>query len=253
MASGRQKGPLLLAVDLGNTRAKAALFDRDKCLASWSQANEAPDFEKKLTTWARTLQAPERLVICRVNRSQLSSFRRVFKKSKILQVEEDLDIPLSIRIPSPQTIGRDRLAGALAAWQMASRRGPLLTIDMGSAITFNLLDNQGAFIGGLITAGPGLVAKTLASKTEQLPEVFLKGKTALSGLPTEGTIRSGILLGAAAMSEGLVVRYRKEIGIRKIFVTGGGYELLRPYLQFKHIYVEDLVLRGVAATADARL
>jgi len=203
-----------------------------------------PASKKKLNAFKKKLPALSAIIHSEVNSKTTPAIRSVFKGSPLLSLQKDINIPIKIKLKNKESIGRDRLLGAYAALQKF--KTPLLVIDIGSALTFNTVNKACVFEGGLILPGPGTQAKSLNQQTDKLPEVSLKGKVALKGLPTTSAIRSGIILGLAETIRGLIKKYKKELGIKAVVVTGGGYALLKRHLNFKHHYESNLVLEGIA-------
>ncbi len=106
------------------------------------------------------------------------------------------DIPLKLRMEDPSTVGIDRLLGAMGASMLHAER-TILVVDAGTAITFNLVDAEGVFQGGAILPGLGLMARSLAQNTEQLPQVnFRKSIPEFPASTTPKAIRMGIHLAA---------------------------------------------------------
>ena len=128
---------------------------------------------------------------------------------------------LNILIENPAELASDIVAVAVAA--AAKYPPPIVMVDMGTATKIFVINAAGAFIGGAICPGIGLSADTLASGTALLPKVSIEApKNAIRG-DTVGAMRSGIVFGAAAMVDGMIDRFEKEIGHTASLVATGGY------------------------------
>ncbi len=148
---------------------------------------------------------------------------------------------------SSQRPGVDRLVNVLAA--SAIYRGPAVVVDIGTAITWDAVDERGRFLGGAIAPGPGTMAWALHHRAALLPETSLRPPARALGRNTEDCLRSGIYFGTAAMVQDLAARLVREIGGRpKKILTGGGAPLFIKILRdFR--YDPDLTLKGLALAA----
>lgn len=140
-----------------------------------------------------------------------------------LVVGPDLDLGIRVAVDNPQGVGTDRLVNAAAAY--AQYGGPCIVVDLGTATTFDVVDRSGAFIGGAILPGPKTMAAALVRGTAQLPPVDLVPPPAAIGRNTVHALQSGLVLGYAALIEGLVARLRAELGgdpaTIPVIATGG--------------------------------
>ena len=152
------------------------------------------------------------------------------------------DIP--IHIDQPETMGADLIAAAEGA--LAQYTPPLVLIDMGTATTFSVLDESGAFLGGAIAPGVHLGAEALARQTG-LPMVEMTAPKSPLSRSTDDCLRSGIVLGAAAMVDGMLERLEAALGLPVTAVaTGGLAKCVIPHCRRRVILDDDLLLRGLA-------
>lgn len=148
--------------------------------------------------------------------------RAVDQTGRRLIVATHRTIPLSVRVPSPATVGADRLLGAWAARVLLG--APCIVVDVGTATTIDVVDAAGAFAGGAIIAGPVLALRSLARGTALLPEVPLELPERAIGRDTAEAIASGVLLGHREAIGGLIARMSDELGhgVRpRVVLTGG--------------------------------
>lgn len=134
-------------------------------------------------------------------------------------------VPLPVRLPSPSTVGSDRLLGAWAARELVG--APCVVIDVGTATTIDAVDAEGRFAGGAILPGPALAVRSLASGTALLPSVSLEPPDRAIGRDTVEAIGAGVMLGHREAVGGLVARMADELGASPgVVLTGGDAAVL---------------------------
>ena len=152
---------------------------------------------------------------------------------------------LTLDVPDPSRVGLDRLADA--AWAAAHYTLPVVTVDMGTATTFNVVDEGGVFRGGVIAAGLGTGLCALTVHADQLPEIDLFPPDHLIGRDTTECMRSGAVIGAAVMIDGLATRIEAELGKPvTLVITGGLARYVEPLCAHPHIYDPHLLAKGLA-------
>lgn len=164
------------------------------------------------------------------------------------------DFPIANRVDYPERVGVDRLAAATAAGRLVSPGEAALVVDAGSAITVDVVDEQGAFRGGAILPGRRLMAVALSNGTDQLPNLSAFRSTAepaVVGTSTEKAIRSGIDWGAVGAVRELLTRMAARFShTPRLFLTGGDAEWLERQLGLPAVHDPYLVLRGVHYAAQ---
>lgn len=156
---------------------------------------------------------------------------------------------LKFAVPQPEQLGTDRLADS--AWAAVHYDLPLVTADFGTAATFNVIDENGIFLGGIIAAGAETALKAISSRGAQLPAVRLLPPKQLIGKNTEECMQSGAVIGMAAMTDGIAARAEKELGKAvTLILTGGCGELISPYCLYPHVYDPYLLIKGLAFLYD---
>lgn len=162
----------------------------------------------------------------------------------VLVVGDTARTTIPIRIEQPETLGADLIAAAEGA--LAQYTPPLVLIDMGTATTFSVLDESGAFLGGAIAPGVGVGAEALAQRTG-LPMPELTAPESALSRSTEDCLRSGVVLGAAAMADGMLDRLETSLGRPVTAVaTGGLTGCVIPHCRRPVILDEALLLRGLS-------
>jgi type III pantothenate kinase len=153
-------------------------------------------------------------------------------------------VPIINNYGSPETLGKDRLAGVIGAkhWMPNSN---ILVIDAGTAITYDLVTANGEFLGGGISPGIAMRYKALHTFTGRLPLLDYYGDAELIGTDTASSIHSGVLNGAVAEMEGIIKGYQPLYPGLKIILTGGDHNYFDKRLKIKTFAALNLVLEGL--------
>lgn len=271
-----------VAVDIGNSQIKFGQFLRgahasgaptpNKLIPEPTATLELPidhknglfDF-KALVTWCEThLSSDVHWLIGSVNRRARDLLLATITAwAKHLGVDwrvrrlTYLDVPLPIRVEKPARTGIDRLLAAVAANRLRSPDRAAIVVDLGTAITVDLVEVDGGFAGGAILPGIGMAGRALADQTDALPHIVLEHtETPPSplGKTTKGCIEAGLYWGAVGAVGELVAQLTAALPARpEIFITGGAARSVADSLDKKsHVrYVPHLVLAGIALLDDS--
>lgn len=246
---------MILAIDIGNSNIVLGGIEEDKILF---EARMATDLVKTSDQYCAELKSmlslfevrPEQItgsIVSSVVPPVLNSFRTAVRKltgQSCLVVGPGIRTGLNIRMDNPAEVGSDLIVAAVAA--IADYGAPLLLVDMGTATTITAIDAEGAFVGGCICPGVKISMEALTGRTAQLPGISLDEPERAIGKNTRDCMRSGILLGAAAMLDGLLERMERELGApAKTVVTGGISRFILPLCSREMIYDRTLMLRGL--------
>lgn len=246
---------MILAIDIGNSNIVLGGIEEDKILF---EARMATDLVKTSDQYCAELKSmlslfevrPEQItgsIVSSVVPPVLNSFRTAVRKltgRNCLVVGPGIRTGLNIRMDNPAEVGSDLIVAAVAA--IADYGTPLLLVDMGTATTITAIDAEGAFVGGCICPGVKISMEALTGRTAQLPGISLDEPERAIGKNTRDCMRSGILLGAAAMLDGLLERMERELGApAKTVVTGGISRFILPLCSREMIYDRTLMLRGL--------
>ena len=178
----------------------------------------------------------------------LNSFRTAIRKltgKNCLVVGPGIKTGLNIQIDNPGQTGADLVVGAVAA--LRGYQPPLILIDMGTATTISVLNQEGALIGGCVCPGVKISLDALTSKAALLPAISLDRPKRAIGRNTIDCMRSGIMMGAACMLDGMIARMEEEIGCRTtVIATGGVAKFVVPMCRREIIYDQDLLVKGLA-------
>ena len=151
---------------------------------------------------------------------------------------------MPIRYDNPHEVGADRIANGVAAFE--AHGGPVIIIDFGTATTLDVVDAEGAYLGGAIAPGVETSAEALFSRAARLAKVDLDAPTKVIGTNTRASVQAGLMLGEAAMVDGLVRRAWDEIGGPcAVVATGGLAERMAPLCETIGTVDSDLTLRGL--------
>jgi type III pantothenate kinase len=161
-----------------------------------------------------------------------------------LVVDTGVKTGIRIRYEDPRAVGADRVADAVAALKLYG--GPACIVDFGTATTFNALTKDGEYLGGAIAAGIGLASEALFTHAAKLQQIDLQRPPSVIGRNTVHAMQSGLLFGYVSMAEGMVARFRKELGAEmKVIATGGHAELIARETKVIDVLAPSLTLDGL--------
>ena len=161
-----------------------------------------------------------------------------------LNVNGDVKTGVSILYDDPAAVGADRIVDAAAVQHLYG--GPACVVDFGTATTFDAISTHGEYLGGAIAPGIGIASEALFLRTAKLPRVDLKRPPQAIGRNTVHAMQSGLLFGYVALVEGMVQRFRKELGPEmKVIATGGLAEVVAAESNVLEIIAPWLTLEGL--------
>ena len=248
---------MILAVDIGNSNIVIGAMEDDKILFEARLRTDATktsdeyciDLKMILEVYEASPKAVEGAIISSVVPQVLNSVKTALKKltgKDALVVGPGLKTGLNIKIENPAQTGADLVVGCVAA--LREHKPPMIVIDMGTATTMIALDESGAFIGGSIAPGVKISMDALTGRTALLPGLQLDQPKKAIGRNTIDCMRSGIMLGAACMLDGMVQRMEEELGCKTtVVVTGGIARFVIPMCRTPMVYDKDLLLKGLLA------
>ena len=154
-------------------------------------------------------------------------------------------VGLTMGVPDPHAVGKDRLVDA--AYAAANFPLPVITVDLGTATTFNVVDENRVFRGGVICPGLSTGLRALGERCAQLPQVRLSSPKTAIGVNTESCMLSGSVLGTAVLLDGITQRIEEELGRpATLVVTGGLAKYVTPLCRHPLTYDPELLLKGLA-------
>ncbi len=218
-----------LAFDIGNSAVKGGAFLESQLQHTFRTAHDAEAIsaaidaavERRTVAWAGiTSVVPDstRLVVQLLDERDIAA----------VVVRHDMRLPFRLDYRTPETLGSDRLAAAAAAWLLfgARRTRSVIALDAGTAVTCEVVDRHGVYLGGTIAPGPVLMQRALNRETAQLPEVPLELPASAVGRSTVEAIQSGTMYGFVESVGGLLRRIADEIGDEPYVVATGGWGTL---------------------------
>lgn len=246
---------MLLTIDIGNTNLTLGLYEGDKLGAHWRLAtdhNRMPDeyglqFLGLLQNAGKTLDEITGISLASVVpplTGRVIQACREYLKQEPLVVDAGVKTGIKIRYEDPRAVGADRVCDAVAVMQRYG--GPACVVDFGTATTFNALTKEGEYLGGAITAGINLAAEALYTRAAKLPHIDLQVPPSVIGRNTVHAMQSGLLFGYVSMVEGMVARFRSELGSdMKVIATGGMAEVVAKETKVIDVIAPWLTLDGL--------
>ena len=250
---------MLMVVDAGNTNIVFAVHNDDGWLGTWRIATDDQRTSDEYAVWLLTLfshmgikrEQIDRAVIGTVVPAALYHLRKLCRdwfEVEPLVARAQLDWGFEIKIDNPDEVGADRLLNSLAAHHAYG--GPLVVIDFGTATTFDVVDVDGAYLGGIISPGINLSIEALHKAAARLPRIGIGRPQAVIGRSTVPAMQSGIYWGYVGLIEGLVARIQAEYGDHlKVIATGGLAPLLAEGTTVIERIDPDLTLDGLRLLA----
>jgi len=222
---------MLLAIDIGNTNVTIGVFAGDRLHATWRIAtvhDRMPDEYGILLVQLiehRSMRPGDisGVAIASVVPTLTSVFRQVSRDYLDLDpliVDAGVRTGVRIRYENPKEVGADRVVDCAAV--QAKYGGPACVVDFGTATTFDAISLEGDYLGGAIAPGIGIAAEALFARASKLYRVEIAAPPRAIGTNTGLAMQSGIFFGYVALVEGLVARFRRELGDdMKVIATGG--------------------------------
>ena len=244
----------VLAVDVGNTVTRLGLFDDKGLAGDWKLTTPvhltADEAWLRLVDILRTMgvQALGGAILGCVVPTLSDVWREALARAcdtRPLVVGPGLRTGVRMRYDDPSEIGADRVADVVAARE--SYCAPVVVVDLGTTTNFEVVDEAGAFAGGIIAPGVALGARSLAQAAARLPIIELKAPRRVIGRNTRAAMQSGVVLGEVARIDGLLDGIVAELGCpAPVILTGGDAARIAPLLRHEATVDTDLTLRGLA-------
>ena len=223
---------MLFTIDIGNTNITFGLYDKQQTLK----------YHCRIKTDHGRLADEYGIIILGLMRHEGLDFRQIrgvaiasvvppltpvfdemierYIRQKPLVVGAGVKTGVQIRYDSPRDVGADRIVDAAATFNMYG--GPACIVDFGTATTFDAISEKGEYLGGAIAPGVGIAAEALFSRTSKLPRVDLVRPPRAIGSNTVNAIQSGMIFGYVGLVEGMVARFKAELGDHmRVIGTGG--------------------------------
>ncbi|MDD4203197.1 MAG: type III pantothenate kinase [Candidatus Omnitrophica bacterium] len=231
---------MILTMDIGNTNTNIGIYSKNKLIKKYYYPGN----------FDNDIKIINRIYIVSVNpdnlRKVLMHLAKNFYKGAIQVIGKDIKVPIKSNY-NIKEIGQDRLVTAYAAKELYKE--PVLIIDFGTAVTFDVVTKEGIYDGGLIFPGIKMSLQSLNRNTVLLPEVELVKVDTFIGRNTKTSIRSGIIHGYVSICEAMIKKFKKEYPGIKTVVTGGNATFLSHYTTSLRNINENLCLEGLRLLA----
>ncbi len=251
---------MLLTIDVGNTNITLGLYHGQELGPRWRLAtvhDRMPDEYglQLLGLLSHAGHDPKDIsgiclasVVPPLTGIVVDACKRYLKKEPLV-VDAGVKTGVRIRYEDPRAVGADRVADAAAVQFFFG--GPACVVDFGTATTFDGISKEGDYLGGAIAPGIGIAAEALFLRTAKLPRVDLQRPPAAIGRNTIHAMQSGLLFGYTALVEGMVARFRHELGSdMKVIATGGLAEIIAKETSVLSIIAPWLTLDGLRIIWD---
>jgi len=245
----------LLAIDIGNTNIVLGLYDGERLATQWRIATDharMPDEYAMLLfdLFDRAGQDPDSvqgIILASVVPPLTGIFVEVGERyfgQKPLVVDAGVRTGVRIRYDSPRDVGADRVVNAVAAYHIYG--GPACVVDFGTGTTFDAISAEGDYLGGAIAPGIHLAAEALFARTAKLPRIDIARPPRAIGNNTVHAMQSGLLFGYVGLVEGMVARFREELGPdMRVIATGGLARLIAAETDAIEVVDQELTLKGL--------
>lgn len=222
---------MLLTIDTGNTNTVFGLHDGTRWRAQWRTATVTGRTADEYIVWLSELMRMQQMqvsdisgcIISTVVPQSLFNLRNLSRRYFGIEpkvIGENVELGVEVHMDNPREVGADRLVNAVGAF--IAHGGPLLIVDSGTATTFDVVDENGAFEGGIISPGINLSMQALHDAAAKLPRVAIERPDRTIGRNTVEAMQSGVFWGYICLIEGLIERvkleYKKPL---KVVATGG--------------------------------
>lgn len=229
---------LNICIDIGNTNSKLGFFDGEELV------REVPGVSDRGIVKTVNQEKPEHIMIGSVRKGVGKLVEKCRKVATTMVLEHTTALPLKSTYSSPETLGMDRIAAAVGAAGMFKEKNNLV-VDIGTCITYDLVDRDNMYHGGGISPGVDMRLQAMHKFTSGLPLVAAKGKPELIGKTTRECMLSGVVHGTTAELEGIILRYRQFFDPLNIIFCGGGAIFFESKIKDHIFAVPNLVLVGL--------
>ena len=254
---------MILVCDVGNTETTIGVYDGETLRAHWRIMTEVPRTADEFGLLLRQLLIDDGInpthiegasiasVVPRVTAPLVAACKVWLQEKPVHLIDGRTELPITLDVEEPQTVGADRIVNTLAASKLFGRDA--IVVDLGTATTFDCITADGVFLGGVIAPGVLVMAETLTRRTAKLPATELVLPKHVIGRRTEECIRAGVMYGAADSIDGLVRRIKAEWprpGTPLVIGTGGLSETFEPLCEEIDQIDPYLTLRGLQLAYD---
>lgn len=229
-----------IAVDIGNTRVKAGVFSGEQLIKSI----KFKEWEDQAWTDLWKNYSINAVIISSVESEAFKNAMTIPDGIKKIEFNNATPIPLINKYRTPETLGKDRLAGAIGGWRHFNEQA-VLVIDAGTCIKYDYINDQKEYIGGNISPGMQMRLDAMHHFTARLPLFNLEEMKDFIGLDTKTSMLTGVDFGVIGEIKYFIELYEKRFSKICVILTGGNAEFLSLQLDLKYPVENDLVLKGL--------
>lgn len=234
-----------LCLDFGNTRMKAAVFENDTLKDVLVLQHPLENHLKGLLEAYR----PQRSILSSVINHPPAVEEMLAEATRFHRLSSTSVLPFTLPVGKPETMGADRLALAAAAVALFPGKNNV-AVGLGTCITFNFINQEGAFLGGSISPGMEMRFEAMHRFTAKLPLAKGHWNVPLIGYDTATNLQSGVVLGMAKEIDGILDLYQEKFGNFNALLTGGDIQLIGPHLKNKIFADPHLIFKGLYAISQ---
>ena len=246
---------MLLAIDCGNTNTVFAIWDGDTFIAEWRTATEWQRTADQYYVWLSTLMEHQKIKVDITDVIISSTVPRVvfnlrvfsdryFNTRPLVVGKTDCALPVNPRVDEGTQVGPDRLVNAAGAFDRHG--GNLIVVDFGTATTFDVVDHDGAYVGGVISPGVNLSLEALHMAAAALPHVDITKPQSVVGTNTVACMQSGVFWGYIGLVREICERIKAEREMdMKVISTGGLAPLFQQSATLFDAFEDDLTIHGL--------
>jgi type III pantothenate kinase len=246
---------VLLVVDVGNTQTHFGTYRGDELVEHWRMATVRQATADQLGASLRSLLRLRGVELSELKGSIVSStvpelapewvqVGERYLSHETVVVGPGVKTGMQIRLDNPRELGADRLVNAVAAYDRV--QAACVVVDFGTAITYDVVSEDGEHLGGLIQPGVEISLEALSERGAKLPKIDLLQPRTVIGKSTVEAIRGGVLYGYSSAVDGIVGRIRAELGANvHTIATGGLASVVVPFCESIDEIDSDLTLRGL--------
>lgn len=251
---------MLLAIDIGNTSITLGVYQGEKLGPHWRISTNHHRMPDEYGLQINNLLKHNDVEIDKISGICLASVVppltgtflqvcREYLNKDPLVVDAGIKTGVKILYEPPRSVGADRIVDAAAVQHLYG--GPACVVDFGTGTTFNAISEEGDYLGGAIAPGMGIAAEALFERAAKLPPVDLNTPPSVIGKNTPHAMQSGLIFGYVGLVEGMVTRFKKELGAQmKVIATGGYTEIIARETQMIDIIAPSLTLDGLRIIWD---
>ncbi|MFA5145142.1 MAG: type III pantothenate kinase [Candidatus Omnitrophota bacterium] len=243
---------MLLAIDIGNTNISFGIFKAMRIIKKFEIPTKYYSL-KKLKKKLLNANIDDTL-ICSVVPKASKALKRDLEKllgKQPLIIGKDIEVPIKNLYRKPEQVGQDRLVNAYAG--VLLYKTPLIIIDFGTAVTFDVISKNKEYLGGMILPGLKASLEALAEKTALLPKIKLNKPKEFIGRDTQSSMLSGIIYGFSALTDELIKQIKKKIGRNTLAIgTGGNISLIGRHCKRLDGINADLTLTGLSLIYESQ-